>query len=292
MEVNCATLRGDQAMSTLFGHVRGAFTGAQSERAGLMKAADKGMLFLDEIGELGLDEQAMCLRAIEEKRFLPVGADRDVVSDFQLIAGTNRDLGIEVARGRFREDLYARLNLWTFALPSLRDRREDIEPNLDYELQRFSEREGRKASFNAEARSLYLAFATAPDALWRGNFRDLSASVTRMATLAPNGRIDEETARDEIARLRQLWSAAADGDGDDGLDHLLGGSAAADLDVFDRVQLAAVVAVCRRHRSLSAAGRELFAVSRARKASGNDADRLRKYLARFGLTFDAIAGAG
>jgi transcriptional regulatory protein RtcR len=290
VEVNCATLRGDQAMSTLFGHVRGAFTGAQSERAGLMKAADKGMLFLDEIGELGLDEQAMCLRAIEEKRFLPVGSDRDMVSDFQLIAGTNRDLGAEVAKGRFREDLFARLNLWTFDLPPLRDRREDIEPNLDYELSRFSEREGRKASFNAEARALYLAFATAPDAAWRGNFRDLSASVTRMATLAPNSRINEETARQEIAHLRRLWRATTDQQGHTLVEDLLG-SAVAEVDLFDKAQLATVVEVCRRHRSLSAAGRELFAVSRTRKASGNDADRLRKYLARFGLTFDAIADA-
>jgi transcriptional regulatory protein RtcR len=287
VEVNCATLRGDQAMSTLFGHVRGAFTGAQAERAGLLKGADGGVLFLDEIGELGLDEQAMCLRAIEEKRFLPVGADRDVTSDFQLIAGTNRDLGQDVSRGRFREDLYARLNLWTFDLPPLRDRREDIEPNLDYELQRYAEREKRKATFNAEARALYLAFATAPDAAWRGNFRDLSASVTRMATLAPLGRIDEATVRDEMVRLRRQWGAATQPEA-----QLVGqvlGDAADGLDLFDRAQLEVVIAVCRRSRSLSAAGRELFAVSRIRKASGNDADRLRKYLARFDLRFEDLA---
>ncbi|ODN70869.1 Transcriptional regulatory protein ZraR [Methylobrevis pamukkalensis] len=271
VEVNCATLRGDQAMSTLFGHVRGAFTGAQADRAGLMKAADGGMLFLDEVGELGLDEQAMCLRAIEEKRFLPLGSDRDQASDFQLIAGTNRDLGAEVRRGRFREDLLVRLDLWTFALPPLRDRREDIEPNLDYELARFSEREGRKATFNAEARARFLAFAVAPDASWRGNFRDLSASVTRMATLAPNGRIDEATVRDEIARLSRTW-VGADGDaaGRSMVEEVLG-SAAAELDLFDRVQLDAVIEVCRRHRTLSAAGRELFGVSREKKSSGNDA---------------------
>jgi transcriptional regulatory protein RtcR len=288
VEVNCATLRGDQAMSTLFGHVRGAFTGAQGDRAGLMKTADGGMLFLDEIGELGLDEQAMCLRAIEEKRFLPVGADKDTVSDFQLIAGTNHDLGRDVGEGRFREDLYARLNLWTFALPPLCERREDIEPNLDYELARFSQREGRKATFNAEARALYLAFATAPDSAWRGNFRDLSASVTRMATLAPHARINEATVRDEIARLRRQWGAASD-EGDGLVREMLGGGAE-ELDLFDRAQLEAVIAACRRSRSLSAAGRELFAVSRTRKASGNDADRLRKYLARFGLRFEDVAG--
>ncbi|MEX6973676.1 sigma 54-interacting transcriptional regulator, partial [Pseudomonas aeruginosa] len=82
------------------------------------------------------------LRAIEDKRFLPVGADSEAASDFQLLAGTNRDLGQAVAEGRFRDDLYARLNLWTFALPGLADRREDIAPNLDYELDRFAEREG------------------------------------------------------------------------------------------------------------------------------------------------------
>src|SRR5262249_21144841 len=88
VDVNCATLRGDAAMSTLFGHRKGAFTGAVQDRPGLLRAADGGLLFLDEIGELGLDEQAMLLRAVEEKRFLPVGADKEVASDFRLIAGT------------------------------------------------------------------------------------------------------------------------------------------------------------------------------------------------------------
>ncbi|MGV3491348.1 MAG: RNA repair transcriptional activator RtcR [Devosia sp.] len=288
IEVNCATLRGDQAMSSLFGHVRGAFTGAQSERAGLMKSADKGVLFLDEIGELGLDEQAMCLRAIEEKRFLPMGSDRDVTSEFQLIAGTNRDLTVAVREGRFRDDLLARLNLWTFALPSLRERKEDIAPNLEFELRRFAEREGRKATFNREARERYLKFATAPEARWSANFRDLSASVTRMATLAPDGRINEATVAAEIERLLQQWNSRDDTDGDgDVLDAVLG-ERLADCDPFDRVQLAEVVRVCRASRSASEAGRRLFAVSRLSKASSNDADRLRKYLARFGTSFDEV----
>ena len=123
VEVNCATLRGDSAMSALFGHKKGAFTGAAAERPGLLRTANSGILFLDEIGELGPDEQAMILRAIEEKRFLPVGSDREVESDFLLIAGTNSDLAQSVREGDFREDLYARLNLWTFKLPGLADRR-------------------------------------------------------------------------------------------------------------------------------------------------------------------------
>ncbi|HEY4202132.1 MAG TPA: RNA repair transcriptional activator RtcR [Devosiaceae bacterium] len=287
VEVNCATLRGDQAMSSLFGHVRGAFTGAQSERAGLMRSADGGVLFLDEIGELGLDEQAMCLRAIEEKRFLPIGSDHDVSSDFQLIAGTNRDLAASVRAGRFRDDLLARLNLWTFSLPPLGERKEDIEPNLDFELRRHAEREGRNATFNREARALYLKFATAPEARWSANFRDLSASVTRMATLAPDGRINEETVLAETDRLTRQWAAGDDADADRMLAGVLG-DRLDQIDPFDRVQLAEVIRICRTSRTASDAGRALFAVSRLAKASANDADRLRKYLSRFGLHFDAV----
>ena len=288
VEVNCATLKGDSAMSALFGHRKGAFTGAVADRPGLLRAADTGMLFLDEIGELGLDEQAMILRAIEDKRFLPVGSDKEAASEFQLIAGTNRDLGEAVAAGQFRDDLYARLNLWTFQLPGLAERRDDIEPNLDYELDRFAEREGDRASFNKEARQRYLAFATGPDATWPGNFRDLAASVTRMATLSPKGRIDMECVAAEIERLKHLWSAQRDG-GADLLTEILAPDVLAEIDPFDRVQLAETVRICRKSRSLSEAGRVLFAVSRARRTSANDADRLRKYLARFGLDWSSLA---
>lgn len=288
VEVNCATLKGDSAMSALFGHKKGAYTGAGADRPGLLRTADKGVLFLDEIGELGLDEQAMILRAIEEKRFLPVGADREASSDFQLIAGTNRDLGAAVADGRFREDLFARLNLWTFELPALRDRLEDVEPNLDYELDRFAEREGTRVSFNKEARRAFLAFATAPDALWSGNFRDLAASVTRMATFAPSGRIDLATVEAEKARLKRLWSTGAAAS--DSLDRYVDPERLAGIDPFDRVQLAETIRVCRRSRSLSEAGRTLFSASRSRRASANDADRLRKYLQRFGLDWTGLRG--
>ncbi|WP_269845201.1 RNA repair transcriptional activator RtcR [Allosphingosinicella deserti] len=286
VEVNCATLKGDSAMSALFGHKKGAFTGAAADRPGLLRAADKGILFLDEIGELGLDEQAMILRAIEEKRFLPVGSDKEASSEFQLIAGTNAELGDAVAGGMFRDDLFARLNLWTFELPALRERIEDIEPNLDYELDRFAEREGVRVSFNKEARRAFLSFATAPDALWSGNFRDLAATVTRMATFAPAGRIDVATVEAEKARLKRFWGGGARVP--DTLEALLDGETLESIDPFDRVQLAEVVRICRRSRSLSEAGRTLFSASRARRASSNDADRLRKYLHRFGLDWAGL----
>ena len=290
VEVNCATLHGDGAASALFGHKRGAFTGAASERAGLLRSADQGVLFLDEIGELGLDEQAMLLKAIEEKRFYPVGADREVASDFQLIAGTNRDLREAVAQGRFRDDLFARINLWSYELPGLAQRPEDIEPNVDYLLAEAARDVGRQVRFNAEAKARYLRFAQSADALWSGNFRDLAASVTRLATLADGGRIGEALVDAEIARLQWLWQRSTPGAprADVELDTLLGAEGAAALDLFDRLQLEGVVRVCRQSRTLSEAGRKLFDVSRQQRTVVNDADRLRKYLARYGLSFEGI----
>jgi transcriptional regulatory protein RtcR len=170
-------------MSALFGHKRGAFTGAMQDRPGLLRAADGGVLFLDEVGELGADEQAMLLRALEENCFLPVGSDKEVRSDFELIGGTNRDLSSAVRSGEFREDLLARINLWTFQMPALRDRREDIEPNLQFELEQLARRQGANVTFNLEARERFLSFATSADTIWSGKFRDLNAAVTRMATL-------------------------------------------------------------------------------------------------------------
>ena len=293
VEVNCATLRGDAAMSTLFGHVRGAYTGAAEARGGMLRKADKGVLFLDEIGELGLDEQAMLLRAIEDKTFFPVGSDKEVHSDFQLIAGTNRDLVDRVVSGRFREDLLARINLWTFLLPGLRERPEDIEPNLEFELERVGDDLKQRLTISREARERYLTFARSADARWSGNFRDFGASLRRMATLCEGGRISLSEVDDEIERLRTHWrserAAANEAPESDGsLDRLLGAGRLAALDRFDRIQLEEVVRVCRSARSLSEAGRVLFAASRANRATTNDADRLRKYLARYGLTLQTI----
>jgi len=290
VEVNCATLRGDGAMSALFGHRRGAFTGAVQDRPGLLRTADQGMLFLDEIGELGPDEQAMLLRAVEEHRFLPLGSDSEAHSDFQLLCGTNRDLGQEVSKGRFRGDLLARINLWTFSLPGLAERTEDIEPNLDYELERFTERSGNRITFNQQARKRFLEFALSHEARWPANFRDLNGAVRRMATLAPAGRITVEVVEEEIERLRTSWRDEVADPGGSLLQAVLGEETAAKLDSFDRVQLAEVIRICKGAATLSEAGRKLFAISRQGKKSSNDADRLRKYLARFNLDWERVRG--
>lgn len=304
--VNCATLMGDGAMSALFGHRKGAFTGATSDRDGYLKLAHKGVLFLDEIGELGLDEQAMLLHAVEEQRFYPVGSDRQVLSEFQLIAGTNRDLRQAVLDGRFREDLLARIDLWHWELPALKDRPEDFEANLDFELQKYARSADQLVRFNHAAKAQYLDFATSPDGLWKANFRDLNASVTRLATLSQGGRIREPDVDTEILRLRQRWglnqvpvvaqsSVASGSDGEEEvrgqeshgeiLRRYFDDATVAGMDYFDQLQLASVIQVCKASRSMAEAGRRLFNASRQEKRSQNDSHRIRIYLKKFGLEF-------
>jgi transcriptional regulatory protein RtcR len=276
-------------MSTLFGHVRGAFTGALKDRPGLLRTADNGVLFLDEVGELGPDEQAMLLRALEDKRFTPFGGDREVSSNFQLIAGTNCELQIAVKDGRFREDLLARTNLWTFHLPGLRERPEDIEPNLDYELEQFARKSSLRVTMSKEVRSEFLKFAQSPAAKWSANFRDLNACITRMATLSTGGRITSPVLAEEVVRLKAAWAnPAGDKDHDAVLATVLTEKAKEKLDLFDQAQLAFVIRICRESATLSDAGRKLFAASRGNRKTANDADRLRKYLARFELDWSVI----
>lgn len=291
VEVNCATLRADSAMSALFGHVKGAFTGAENKRPGLLMEADGGILFLDEIGELGLDEQAMLLHAIEEKTFLPVGSDKPVSSSFQLLCGTNRNLQERISEGAFREDLFARINLWTFTLLALNQRPEDIRPNVEYEINRFCEKTGQHISFNAAALKRFIEFGQSPEGLWRGNFRDLNAAMTRMGTLAEGGRISLQVVEEEIGRLKSLWTSQGktEDSAEQNLERLTKRAPElAQLDRFARVQLADVIQVCLQSATISEAGRILFSSSRKEKTTSNDADRLRKYLLKFGLSWEEI----
>ncbi|MGE6329178.1 RNA repair transcriptional activator RtcR [Psychrobacter pacificensis] len=305
VEVNCATLRGDTAMSVLFGHVKGAFTGAASSREGLLKSADGGLLFLDEIGELGLDEQAMLLTALEAQRFYPLGSDTPIDVSFQLMAGTNKDLRQAVADGEFRADLFARLNTWTFFLPSLKDRIEDLPANIDYELARLGSEQQYQYRFEPEARAYFEAFAMSHAATWQGNFRDLSASMTRLTTLCEGKVIRMPDVKAEITRLKHLWALPSSAQhqvdkayapslneqqahADTVLSRHLSSDDKDALDPFDAVQLAYVIEVCYQHSSQAAAGRYLYANSRNQLKSNNDSDRLRKYLLKFGLRFDEL----
>ena len=233
-------------------------------------------------------DASSALAEIVVSPFVPLGGDKEVPSDFQLIAGTNRDLAQAVAEGRFRDDLFARINLWTFRLPALTERLEDIEPNVEYELEQFQTRTGQVVRFSREARDQFLAFATSQQARWPGNFRDLNAVMTRLATLAPSGRITVDQVNAEVTELRGLWTRSRATSSAGLVDEVVSPEVIERLDRFDRVQLEDVLDVCRRAPSLSAAGRVLFDRSRERKKLTNDADRLRKYLARFDLDWVGV----
>ena len=287
VHVNCATLNGPDAMATLFGQRRSYLGAAGTERSGLLREADGGVLFLDDVDELNPNMQSVLLHAIETGRFYPLGSDHEISSRFHLIAGANRDLRSLAASGQFRPDLLARLNTWSFTLPALRNRSEDIEANLLHELDRCERDLGTHVGFNSDARAQYLDFAKDPGTHWPGNFRDFSGSIRRLCTLAPRGRITRAMVATEIGTLQSDWKSARSND-DFKLVADVMGDAVSDVDPFDLVQLAEVIRVCRRSASLSAAGRALFAVSRGKRKTQNDADRLRKYLGKFGLEWGAI----
>ena len=282
--LNCATLRGDTVRSELFGHVKGSFTGAVADHAGHLRKADKGVLFLDEIGELPLEVQSDLLTALEEKRFLPLGSSKEVYSDFQLIAGTNKDLYQAAREGSFRQDLLARIDLWNYVLPDLQNRPEDIESNIEFEMKEFSkDKKFVQTRFEIKAKKHFLNFAK-QEATWPGNFRDLKKAVIRLCTLSENGRITLSRVKEEMDRLQLSWDKLEKGDqpaGDENLDI----SQFKNLDLFDQIQLKGVVKVCRQHSTAAEAGRVLFSKSRSGK---NDSDRLRKYLKRFDLDWEQV----
>lgn len=288
VKVNCATIKGDGAMSALFGHTKGSYTGALQERPGLLLSAHNGVLFLDEIAELGVGEQAMLLHALEEKRFLPYGADKQKESDFQLIAGTNANLYELVEQKLFREDLLARLEHWKFIMPGLKNRREDIEPNIDFELQQLTNHRKQAISFTPKARSKFIAFAVSPAAIWKRNFRDLSRAIDRMATLSPTGRITTEVVEREILELQKSWRGPSLIQEKKLAEKLLTENQLEGIDDFEMIQLESVLAVCRKCRTKAEASRHLFPKSLAIKKSKNDSDRLSKYLLKYEIEWSQI----
>jgi transcriptional regulatory protein RtcR len=285
--VNCATLSGDIANSTLFGHKKGAFTGAIADHKGCLEVADGGILFLDEIGALGLQEQAKLLKAIEEKRFTPVGDTKEVTSDFSLISGTNRDLFEAVRKGLFREDLLARIDVWTYQLPALKERLEDLQPNIDRELEQFNIKKKSFVKFTSQAKRDYLQFAQSDNALWCANFRDLVASIGRMATLAEDNKITPENVVREIKRLQDSWRQLEQRSDDVvSLDQFMDTPEKHDL--FDQLQLKSVIPICLQSKNAADAGRQLYNVTRLEKNHVNDTKRISDFLAKFKLKFEDI----
>ena len=179
LSINCAALTETLLESQLFGHVRGAFTGAVTSQKGLLEEADGGTLFMDEIGDMTLPIQAKLLRVIQERDFIPVGATKPKNANIRFVAATNKNLEQEVQQGRFREDLYYRLNVINIPLPPLRDRKDDVEPLAQHFLKKYSHKMKKPVTGLApEALQLLCAYD------WPGNIRELENVMERAVILA------------------------------------------------------------------------------------------------------------
>lgn len=189
--VNVAALPAELLESELFGHAKGAFTGAATARRGLFEAADKGTLFLDEIGEMPLPLQAKLLRALQDGELRRVGESESYAVDVRVVCATHRDLALRIREGAFRQDLLYRLKVLTIEMPALRERRDDILPLA---LHFLAEEKARARAFTTSARKILLNYG------WPGNVRELQNAVKHGAALAGGAEIDAEDLPDELKR--------------------------------------------------------------------------------------------
>ncbi len=193
VEVNCAAIPEELIESELFGHVRGSFTGASSERSGKFEEADGATLFLDEVGDMSAKTQAKVLRALQEGRFMRVGGTKTIESDVRVISATNKNLAEEIRQGRFREDLYFRLAVVPLSVPPLRDRLDDVPLLAAHFLHEAAVKSGKRAkSFSASAQKRLRNY------VWPGNVRELKNLVERLFIMSPGDTID---ARDLPAEI-------------------------------------------------------------------------------------------
>jgi DNA-binding NtrC family response regulator len=191
--LNCATLSGELLASELFGHEKGAFTGAVKDKPGRLELAAGGTLFLDEIGEVSADLQSKLLRVLQEREFERVGGTRLLKADVRVVCATHRDLAQAIANGSFREDLYYRLNVVSIRVPSLRERAEDVSALLDHFLMRHAAEAGRpRLAFSAPARVLLERYE------WPGNVRELSNAIERCVVLSEGAVIDVADLPEEV----------------------------------------------------------------------------------------------
>ena len=200
--VNCAAINENLLESELFGHERGSFTGAVGEKKGLFEVADGGTLFLDEIGELDISLQAKILRALQEKQIRRVGGVKEINTDVRVVAATNRDLLKMSQDGRFREDLYYRLNVLSIELPALRERRSDVPVLIDYFFAKHTRGTSRKITINSEAKRILENYT------YPGNVRQLESAIERAILLCENNTITAEDLPPEMSHTSKPASAA------------------------------------------------------------------------------------
>ncbi len=185
VEINCAAIPEELIESELFGHRKGSFAGAVEDKPGRLLKADGGTLFLDEVGDMSLKTQAKVLRALDEQRFAPLGAEELIQVDVRVVASTNKNLEEEIERGNFREDLFYRLNVIPFYVPPLRERIEDVRLLADHFLREFTTAYGRKPKEMADE-----AFRALEEYPWPGNVRELRNLMERIVIMNPQTRID------------------------------------------------------------------------------------------------------
>jgi len=200
--VNCGAIAPELANSELFGHVKGAFTGASSSRKGHFQEADGGTLFLDEVGDLPTDTQVRLLRVLQAKEVTPLGASTSIKVDVRVIAATHRNLAAEVAAGRFREDLFHRLAVGILQLPPLREREGDIELLIDFFMEKINQDakglpESQEKKISTDARKIILAYS------WPGNIRELYHSMVRAAIWSQNAEINSDDIRAALLQTQQ-----------------------------------------------------------------------------------------
>ena len=305
VEVNCSILDEQETLAALFGIEKQGkiIPGALAEAGG-------GMLFLDRADFLSNEGRRRFLDAIESGKYRPIGSREHKPCDFLLASAVNTENQFCDAEGA---DFLSRIGLWRLTLPSLRERPEDIPPNIEFELAENRKKTNVNYYFLPEAYADYIAFAKSPQALWNGNFRDLIQSIQRMIFLSKNGCIDSVVVQEEKERLFAQWRgsdeedlktirASVNTDNSESLSSADYQNIFAEnispvlnkkldsFDEFDRLQLLSILEICRKSESIAAAGRRLFAKSRLERQSINDSDRLRKYLDKFGLTWEMVKG--
>ncbi len=182
--LNCGAIPHDLLESELFGHEKGAFTGAISARPGRFEMAEGGTLFLDEIGDMSLGMQVKVLRVLQEQTYERVGSNKTLTADVRILAATHRILEARIEKGEFREDLFYRLNVFPIEVPPLRDRPEDVEPTIGSMLARMEDQQGMNLDFTDQALQALTAYA------WPGNVRELGNIIERLSILYPNEKID------------------------------------------------------------------------------------------------------
>ncbi len=280
---NVAAIAPTLIESELFGHEAGSFTGARKRHEGIFKRADKGILFLDEIGELPLHLQVKLLTILDGNPFTRVGGTEPITSRFLLLCGTNKDLRKECAEGRFRQDLYERLNTWHIDVPPLKDRPDDIERALQRELGEWETTHKSKVNFADGTRAFFLN--RAKQCAWDGNFREFHATFLHLTLFSGKGGITEQAIEEEFNRKTSCeiygvsLAAKSPPDNSD--------TSGSVYDLAEMARLACALDVCRKCKTATEAGEVLFAAraeSARRKRTGfSGASSLQRVFASFGL---------